>query len=184
MNDCIQKEMDLAGLRGAAEADIAAGVAKKTGRECRCHQAHVTGKADKIVERICSTLSSVSQILNTEVQKDLPGRYPLLILAELQNGPLASHDVMHLIRRAFAEVTSHLQSTSVLSSRLQREETGYSLRVSVACLPESQEDNVCWDMFRKGHCRRRSLCRWYHPQEQDIIKMKVTMKCIEEAKKM
>lgn len=139
-----------------------------------------TTKTDIIVNGVFTALSSCRQIRNSEIKKDLPGRYPILILAELCRGSLGAHDVMHLARRALGCVTSNLRAASLLSSRLQREEGGYSLRASVACLPESEEHNVCWDLFRKGHCRRRGQCRWYHPQDRDVVKIKVSIRCVEE----
>lgn len=167
-----------------AEADMAAGVPTFMVEDNSHQQSRIATTADGIVEHVCSALASCNQIMSSEVRKDLPGRYPLLVWAEMQKGQLAAHDVMHLVRRTLAEVTSSFQHVSVMSSRLQKEENGYSLRVSIACVPESQENNVCWDMFRKGHCRRRCQCRWYHPKEEDLIKLKVTIKCFDEVKQV
>jgi hypothetical protein len=136
--------------------------------------------AATIVNDVNNALLSCSQICKSEIREGLPGRYPLQIVASLQKGPMEAHDVMQLVRRALNDIAFKLQTASLMSSRSQKEENGYSLRAAVACLPDGEEQNVCWDMFRKGHCRRRGQCRWYHPQDRDIVKIKVSVRYLEE----
>lgn len=144
-------------------------------------QEPATVTVDTIVNALHSHLTSCSQIRNSKINRGLAGKYPVLITADLYSGPRDAHDVMHLTRRALNEMTARLQTICLLSTRLQKEDCGYSLRASLACVPDGREDYVCWDMFRKGYCPRRSLCRWYHPQDSDTAKIKVSIRCSEEA---
>merc|ERR1712100_515624 len=92
-----------------------------------------------------------------------------LISAELNDGPSA-------FARSFEAITDRLPTVSLLSARVQKEDTGYSLRSSIALLPPHAQNCMCWDMYRKGHCPRRSQCRWYHPQESDVARIRVSVK--------
>jgi hypothetical protein len=100
-----------------------------------------------------------------------------LISVELGNGPQAkAYDIMQLAKQSLEAFASQVDSVSLLSARVQKEEQGYSLRSSVACIPDHARDKMCWDIFRCGHCPRRGTCRWYHPQEADIRRIKVSIK--------
>jgi hypothetical protein len=35
---------------------------------------------------------------------------------------------------------------------------------------------MCWDLCKKGSCPRRHNCHWYHPQESDIGRIKVSIR--------
>lgn len=131
---------------------------------------------DAIVNAVCMHLRACSQVLNVNAQKDMAGKYPILISADLQNGPVAAHDVMHLIRRILTDMSTRVPTVALLGTRLQKEESGYSLRASVAGVPKCQEHNMCWDLFQKGRCYRRGQCRWYHPCDCDIVKLKVSIR--------
>jgi len=106
-------------------------------------------------------------------------------VAELQKGHRDSsrcYDVVYIVRCVFEEVIASLKSVALLSKRVQKDDRGgYSLRSSVACIPADAEDRMCWDLFHKGHCPRRNACHWYHPQESDIFRVKVIIRCTEEA---
>merc|ERR1719181_735061 len=73
------------------------------------------------------------------------------------------------------------QSLSPSSARGCRRMTGgYSLRSSIACIPPGEEDRTCWDLFHRGRCPRRKNCCWYHPEEADMYRVKVNIRCTEE----
>merc|ERR1711881_144091 len=111
------------------------------------------------------------------------GSSPTLISAELKRGPQASsrcYDTVHLARQALEEITTRVDTVALLSKRVQKEEKGYSLRSSVACIPMGAQDRMCWDLFHKSYCPRRGNCQWYHPQECDIARVKVNIRWSEE----
>lgn len=128
-------------------------------------------------------LASCQQISEVKVAKDIAGKAATSIVAELQGGPNAAgrcYETMTLARQSLEAITAHLPTVTLLSARVQKEERGYSLRSSIACLSEVDQDRMCWDLFKKGYCPRRSCCRWYHPQEVDVARIKITIKCSEE----
>jgi len=105
-----------------------------------------------------------------------------MIVAELQSGPRASsrcYEAIHLARQALEEITTRLDTVALLSKRVQKEDRGYSMRSNIACIPMSARDSMCWDLFHKGYCPRRTKCQWYHPQESDIARIKVNIRCSE-----
>merc|ERR1712054_264902 len=108
-----------------------------------------------------------------------------MIAAQLQSGSSSSarcYEAVHLARHALEEITGRLGGVVLLSKRVQKEDNGYSLRSSVACIPCGAQDFVCWDIFKNGCCPRRGKCQWYHPQESDIGRVKVSIKCFEDTK--
>jgi hypothetical protein len=136
-----------------------------------------------MVKAVYFALLSSGQIYNIKVDQGVQGTSPTLIVAELQKGQRDSsrcYDAVHVARRALEDVTSCSKSLTLLSKRVQKDDRGgYSLRSSVACIPESKEDGVCFDLFQKGHCPRCTACQWYHPQESDIFRVKIAVRCSE-----
>jgi len=140
-------------------------------------------RLEAVTNAVYLVLMSCGQARHVKVEKGVKGVSPTLISAELPTGPGCSsrcYDTVHLARRALDEITTRLPTTTLLSARVQKEEHGYSLRSSIACIPAGAEDSMCWDVFHKGYCPRRRQCQWYHPQEADIARVKVSIRCTEE----
>jgi hypothetical protein len=139
-------------------------------------------RKDAVIKAAYYALLSSGQTQNIKIDQGAHGASSTLIVAELQNGQRSRcYDVVHAARRALEDVTSNSKSVALLSKRIQKDDRGgYSLRSSVACIPEDMEDRVCWDLFQRGHCPRRATCKWYHPQESDIFKIKIAVRCTEE----
>jgi len=135
---------------------------------------------DAIANAVYLALVSCGQTYHIEVEKGLPGISPTLISAELHSGPRSSYDAIHLARQALEAVIARLDTVALVSKRVQKEDNGYSLRSSVACIPASAKDNMCWDLFNTGCCPRRCQCQWYHPQESDMGRFKVSIRSSEE----
>jgi len=138
---------------------------------------------DVVTNAIYLALASCGQTRHVKVEKGVPGASSTLISAGLQCGACSTarcYDAVHLAKQALEEVTARLDNVALFSKRVQKEDGGYSLRSSIACVPKGAEDSVCWDLFHKGNCSRRSKCQWYHPQEADIRRVKVSIKCAEE----
>jgi len=135
-------------------------------------------RLDAVTNAIYLALVSCGQICHVSVEKSFG--QPTSISAQLRSGSRTCYDAIHLARQSLEEITKRLGAVSLLSKRVQKEERGYSLRSSVACIPAEMEDMMCWDFFNKGNCPRRCKCQWYHPQDSDIGRFKVTVKALEE----
>lgn len=142
-------------------------------------------RLDAIISCLQLVLTSCGQIRDIKIERGLVGASPVLISAELQRGPCASsrsYEVVHLAKQSLDAIAERLPSVTLLSARVQKDkdECGYSLRSSMACLPEQSQGCMCWDMFRKGNCPRRGTCRWYHPQDSDLARIKVSIRYSED----
>jgi hypothetical protein len=136
-----------------------------------------------VTEAVHTALLASGQSCRVKVEPGIQGTSPTVILAELQNGPRCSsrcYDVVHIARRALEEASSRMESVCLLSKRVQKDEKGYSMRSSLACIPTEVEGRICWDLYHKGHCPRKRSCQWYHPQESDMYRVKITVRCSEE----
>lgn len=141
-------------------------------------------RMDAVVTCLHTALVACGRLQNVKIERDLRGMSSTWLSGQLTSGPSASsrsYDVMNLARMALDAIVEKLHNVTLLSTRVQKEDWGYSLRASVACLPQGAENNMCWDMFRKGHCPRHGQCRWYHPQESDIGRIKVTIRYSEDS---
>jgi len=137
---------------------------------------------DVVTSCIHASLASSGQTRHIKVEKDINGTSSTVISAELHHGldaSVRSYEVMQLVKRSLNSIVSQSATIALLSSRIQKEVWGYSLRSSIACVPDHAQDKMCWDLFTKGHCPRHSTCRWYHPQDADIRKLKVSIRCSE-----
>jgi len=144
-------------------------------------------RTDAVVNAAYLALVSCGQLKRVTMENGIQGQSPTLLCAQLKGSPHAAnasarcYDAMQLVKQSLEAITSQLPTVSLLSARVQKEDFGYSLRASIACLPEGAEGSMCWDMFQKGYCGRRSQCRWYHPQDSDVSKLKVTIRYFEPA---
>lgn len=146
--------------------------------------APVEARMDTVINAACLALSSCGQVVNVNLQRDPAGAAPVMIAAELNDGPAAAarcYEVMHLTKQSLEAIAKHLPTIALMSARIQKDESGYSLRSNIACLPEGTEDRMCWDLFTHGHCPRRSQCRWYHPVGDDIHRIRVCVRYAEES---
>jgi len=138
---------------------------------------------DVVASAVYLALASCGKTHNTKIEKGLQGKSSTWISAELRCGDCSTarcYDAVHLARQALEEVTGRLDTVALLSKRVEKSDGGYSLRSSIACIPKGAEDTTCWDLFHKGKCPRRGKCPWYHPQEADIGRVKVSITCTEE----
>jgi len=136
-------------------------------------------RTDAVVNAAHLALLSCGQLRTIKIEHGITGQSPTLIIAELSRGADAAsrcYDVVHLAKQALEAITARLPTTALLSARMQKEDCGYSLRSNIACLPQGAENCMCWDTFHQGHCKRRSQCRWYHPQDSDISRIKVIVR--------
>lgn len=132
-----------------------------------------------VVSCLHMALVSCGRLRDIKIERNQHGLSSTWLSGELLGGPCAparSYEVMILVKQSLDAIVERLRTLSLLSSRIQREDWGYSLRCSIACLPSGAEGSMCWDMFRKGHCPRHEHCQWYHPQGSDISRLKVTIK--------
>lgn len=138
---------------------------------------------DVVANAVYLALVSSGLTREVKIEKGVQGVFPTSISVELQSGPRSSsrcYDVVHLARQTLEEITTRLTGVTLLSKRVQKEDRGYSLRSSLSSLENGAEDNVCWDAFHRGYCPRRSCCQWYHPQDTDIGRIKVHVRCSED----
>jgi len=116
---------------------------------------------------------------NKDSKNGNKGKSTTTITAEMTCGPNAaaqSYDAMHVAKQSLSALAAHLPTVALLSARMQKEEHGYSMRCSIACLPDGAENGMCWDVMKKGFCPRRACCQWYHPQDADTEKLKISIK--------
>jgi len=138
---------------------------------------------EAVTNAVNLVLASCGQTRSTKVEQGVQGVSSTSISAELQCGLCSTtrcYEAVHLAKQALEEVTVRLDNVVLLSKRVQKEDGGYSLRSSIAFVPKGAEDSMCWDLLRKGNCPRRCKCQWYHPQEADIGRVKVNIRCTEE----
>jgi hypothetical protein len=138
---------------------------------------------DAVVNAVHLALVSCGRAHHIKIDRGVNGKSSVLISAEVQRTVQSSsqpYDVVQLAKQALDAITAQLHTVALLSARVQKEESGYSLRSSVACMPEGSEDRMCWDLFQKGCCPRRKQCQWHHPQDSDISRIKVSIRYAEE----
>lgn len=137
-------------------------------------------RVDAVLNAVSLALASCGRIQNIKTNKAQTS--PLTISAEVQPGMSAksAYDIIHLAKQSIEAISERLPTITLSGPRIQKEENGYSLRSSMALLPVGLEDCMCWDMFRLGHCRRRHQCRWYHPQDRDTFRIKISIMYSEE----
>jgi len=139
---------------------------------------------DAVTYAVYLAILSKGNAQRVNMDKGVQGLSPTLISAQLQSGSSNTarcYDAVHLARQVLEEITTRLGTVVLLSKRVQKEDSGYSLRSSIACIPCGKEDFMCWDLFKNGSCPRRGKCQWYHPQESDIGRVKVSIRCTEES---
>jgi len=137
-------------------------------------------RLDAVTNAVYLALVSCGQTCHIKVEKGVAGVSPTVLSTELQSGPRSCYDAIHLARQALEAITTRLDAVALLSKRVQKEDRGYSLRSSVACIPCHARNSMCWDFFNKGNCPRRCKCQWYHPQGSDVERFKVVIKSPEE----
>jgi hypothetical protein len=101
------------------------------------------------------------------------------IYVDAQDGALVAsqcYRLMQGVKQHLNNFVVHSEGLGLLSARVQKEDYGYSLRSSVSCVPEDKANHMCWDVLRKGSCRKK-FCQWYHPQSCDIVKFRVVIRC-------
>jgi hypothetical protein len=136
-------------------------------------------RMEAVISCVHLALFSSGQVCNIRIENSLMWNSSTVVSAVVPAGADASsrsYNVMQLTKQALEAITERLPTVTLLSARVQKEDCGYSLRSSIACLPPDAQNCMCWDMFRKGHCPRRSQCRWYHPQESDVARIRVSVK--------
>jgi hypothetical protein len=143
---------------------------------CPCTTPSIDEKSDAVTSAIYSLLAAClpGHSVKTEKVND-EGARKVLISAGVQDGRRCYQLMQGVKQQLCGSVAYH--GLNLLSARVQKEDSGYSLRSSVVCVPEDKADQLCWDVLRKGSCSRRQCCRWYHPQVCDIVKFKMVIRC-------
>lgn len=148
---------------------------------CPCTSQGIVPETDTVASALHSLLVAGLPGVSVKIEKSVAEESRrVLICADAQDATLAAsryYQVIHEIKQHLCCSVTYSEGLSLLSARVQKEDYGYSLRSSVACIPEDKADQMCWDVLRKGSCPRRKCCRWYHPQACDVVKFKVVIRC-------
>lgn len=171
----MSNEVGCLGVADALKSDSGDAPTEEDLSDCVPEQGNAT--LDAVTKAIYMALLTSGQTEHVRVEPCVAGASPTLIVAEMLSGPRISsrcYDAVHVARRALEAITTNSENVSLLSKRVQKEDRGYSLRSSIACIPKGAEDRICWDFFHKGQCPRRRNCTWYHPQESDVFRVKVS----------
>jgi hypothetical protein len=139
-----------------------------------------TQKATTMDAIVSAIQRSLPAHVNVDIKKDLTCESQRILLSvDLQNCTRSAskpYDITQIVRQALQCGVAGTGSSALLSARVQKEETGYSLRSSVACFPVCKRNSICWDFLQKGSCPRRNTCRWHHPSSTDIVKFKIVIR--------
>jgi hypothetical protein len=146
----------------------------------------IDAKTDAVTSALQSMLVACLPGDSVKIEKSLVDESRrVLILADAQHGTrVGCYEIMQELKQHLSEFVTRSEGLTLLCSRVGREDYGYSLRSSVACIPEDKIDQICWDVLRKGSCPKRKCCHWYHPQAGDIVKFTVHMRCVVESEKI
>lgn len=144
----------------------------------------VNTRANALVNAVHSAVLSCGRAQQVTIDRDFQGsdgKPTMLISAEVEDGLHASsrsYDVVHVAKQALDAAVAQTKTVKFVSARVQKEDSSYSLRSSIACVPEGVQDRLCWDMFQKGYCNRGMQCRWTHLKNTqcDIVRVKVSVK--------
>jgi hypothetical protein len=140
-------------------------------------------RMEAVISCIHLALFSSGQAHNIKIENTFLTMSATVVSADVPAGhdaPARAYSVMQLTKSSLEAITSRLPTVALLSSRVQKEDGCYSLRASIACLPDHARNCMCWDLFRTGHCPRRSQCRWYHPQKDDVARIRVFIRCAQD----
>lgn len=129
-------------------------------------------RMDAVAKAVHSALASSGRAkhVGTQIRDQGSGTSSVLICAEA-NGDrtfASSYDVVRLAKNELEAAVARVKTLKLVSSRLQKEDFGYSVRSSIALVPEGLGDRMCWDMFRHGYCARGHQCRWEHPRSSQL----------------
>lgn len=86
-----------------------------------------------------------------------PSRNPRYLLAAVKKALLASAE--------------HSRDTYILGYDVKpfTKIDKCSFTTTLASIPDSQQNNACWDTYKSGYCPRRITCRWCHPGENEVL---------------
>lgn len=132
-----------------------------------------------VVDAIYIALASSGKAGNIHVDKNPQQGPHTTISAEVQPEDESASDGYNLIqlaKQSAEAISERLSTIKLLSARVQKEHDFYGLRMSIAGLPENAKSDLCWDVCQRGYCPRRDSCRWHHPQDDDIFRVKVTIR--------
>jgi hypothetical protein len=145
-----------------------------------CSPQEADGKMDAIVSAINVQLKKINpSYVVTAKTTVTEGSRKVAVSAELQGSTATGSKPYHVVqsvKQALQHFVTRRGSASMASARVQKEDVGCSLRASVAYFPDDERDKMCWDMIRHGHCPRRHICRWSHPNPSEVIRLKVVIK--------
>lgn len=137
-------------------------------------------RIDAIANAIHLALSTSGHAQSIKVEMNPTHKPHVVVLAEVPTGPHSvarCYDLIQLAKQSVEAIAERLPTLVLLSARVQKEEDAYTLRSSIAGFHEGDRQHMCWDILNKGHCPRRSQCRWHHPDEDDTFRIKVSIRC-------
>lgn len=138
-----------------------------------------TARVEAVANAISLALLSSGHAQNLKVEHNTHRTPHAVVSAEVPPGERAAslgYNLTQLAKQATEAIAERLPDLIVLSSRIQKECDAYGLRLSIAGLPENIHNDVCWDLCSRGHCPRRDSCKWYHPRDDDIFRLKVSIR--------
>eukprot|EP00427_Karlodinium_veneficum_P015628 CAMPEP_0169126908 /NCGR_PEP_ID=MMETSP1015-20121227/35714_1 /TAXON_ID=342587 /ORGANISM="Karlodinium micrum, Strain CCMP2283" /LENGTH=238 /DNA_ID=CAMNT_0009190633 /DNA_START=45 /DNA_END=761 /DNA_ORIENTATION=+ len=148
---------------------------------CPCAPPCIHAKTDAVTSAVSSFLSARLPGHQAKIEDSIVEQSRrVLICVEAQDGALSvsrCYELMQGVKQHLSCSVAYSEGLSLLSARVQKEDSGYSLRSSVACTPVDKADRMCWDVLRRGCCSRRKFCQWYHPQACDLVKFKIVIRC-------
>jgi hypothetical protein len=150
-----------------------------SGRSSEAEVPVIDSRLTAVVNAVHLVLVSSPSIRQIHISKDGQGGSTLIAAEVVPSGKLsaatASYDLLQSVRHTMESVAARLGTARLVSARSQKDDSSYTLRSKFACWPEYCAEGMCWDMFQKGYCPRGSLCRWSHPCDEDVFRIKVVL---------
>lgn len=151
----------------------------KLSSKARLFEPSMPRDMQNVLYMIQACLSNYRKIFNVQVTDGKLGG-TTTIIATYARRSLRSHEmgkILEYVKRTFLDAASKSESTYVMGYSTKPfiaiGKTGFSAKLG--SVTAAQRDTTCWDTYRKGFCPRKSICRWCHPVENDVMNVVVML---------
>lgn len=119
------------------------------------------------------------KILSAQMSEAKLGGTTTIVASYAQGSlPAFGHfKILEMLKKEVLDAAAKSENTYVLGYMAQPfaafGNNGFSGKLGTVA--PAHNNTTCWDTYKKGFCPRRSICRWCHPGETDVMNLVVML---------
>jgi len=136
------------------------------------------GECATVIGAAKIALLNCPNVTNVKADDCQMGSLTTIVAETLRADGADTKKVLNLIKTSLLQAAADSSNAYVLGYTQTpfKDLLGCGFKATIGVVRPECADSVCWDTYQKGFCPRRATCRWVHPEDSELMNLRVVIK--------